>query len=136
MDEKELEKRNRIKENIKKHIDRLFSTTSVTAEESITKSLIEEVVKAERDLLIEIAKESDVFGKCVLHYRLPIDFRLDIDLSKASEVSELDRKTYWADYKIKLDSENLNPEELYNKKILMACTLHVPLKEEDNSGEQ
>lgn len=136
MEEKDLEKRNRHREDIKKYIDRLFATTSVTAEESITKSLIEDIKRVDRDLLIEIAKESDVFGKCVIHYRLPIEYRLDIDLYKASEVSELDRKSYWADYKIKLDSENLNPEEYYNKKILMACTLHVPLKEEDNSGEQ
>ncbi len=81
-----------------------------------------------------MASELDVFGKCVFHYRLPIDIRLNIEFSKATEVLENERILYWKEYKSKLSDRHLNPEEEYNKIILMACTLHVPInvKEENN----
>lgn len=130
MDDKELKKLNERKENIKKYIDRLFVTTSVNAEANITEELIKETKKVGVEELTKLANELDIFGKCVFHYRLPIDFRLNTEFSKATEVIESERKNFWKDYKQKLLSRHLNPEEEYNKIILMACTLHVPIKDE------
>ena len=129
MDDKEIQKINERKETIKKYIDRLYSTTSVNAEANITEELVKEAKKLGVEELSDMASELDVFGKCVLHYRLPIDMRLDINFSKATEVIESERKLYWDEYKRKLSEKKLNPEEEYNKIILMACTLHVPIKD-------
>lgn len=118
------------KENIKKLIDRLYATTSVNAEANATEELIKEAKKVGIEELINMSNDLDVFGKCVFHYRLPIDMRLDIGFSKATEVLESERKLYFKEYKDKLKSRNLNPEDEYNKIILMACTLHVPIKDE------
>ena len=131
MDDKELQKLQVRKDNIKKYIDRLYATTSVNAESNTTEELIKEAKKVGIEELTSFASELDVFGKCVLHYRLPIDFRIDINFSKATEVSEEDRKNYWKEYKQKLYDKKLNPEDEYNKIILMACTLHVPIKDEE-----
>ena len=135
MEDRELRKIAERKENIKKYIDRLFATTSVNAEGNITEELIKEAKKLGVAELTSMAAELDIFGKCVFHYRLPIDFRLDTDFSKATEVIESERKLYWKDYKQKLLAKNLNPEEEYNKIILMACTLHVPIKDEEQAPE-
>lgn len=135
MEDRELKKIAERKENIKKYIDRLFTTTSVNAEGNITEELIKEAKKLGVAELTNMASELDIFGKCVFHYRLPIDFRLDTDFSKATEVIESERKLYWKDYKQKLLAKNLNPEEEYNKIILMACTLHVPIKDEEPAPE-
>ena len=131
MEDRELQKIAERKENIKKYIDRLFATTSVNAEGNITEELIKEAKKLGVAELTNMASDLDVFGKCVFHYRLPIDFRLDTDFSKATEVIESERKLFWKEYKEKLLAKNLNPEEEYNKIILMACTLHVPIKDEE-----
>ena len=133
MDDRELAKLNIRKENIKKLIDRLYATTSINAETNTTEELIKEAKKVGILQLADLASELDVFGKCVLHYRLPIDMRLDIAFSKATEVIESERKIYWKEYKEKLKSKHLNPEDEYNKIILMACTLHVPIKDEELS---
>lgn len=130
MDERELKKINERKDNIKKYIDRLFATTSVNVESNVTEELIKEAKRLGLEELTNLASELDVFGKCVLHYRLPIDFRLDINFSKATEVIESERKLFWKEYKAKLLEKKLNPEEEYNKIILMACTLHVPINDE------
>lgn len=130
MDDRELAKLNVRKETIKKLIDRLYNTTSVNAEANTTEELIKEAKKVGVLQLADMASELDVFGKCVLHYRLPIDMRLDINFSKATEVIESERRLYWKEYKEKLKSKNLNPEDEYNKIILMACTLHVPIKDD------
>lgn len=135
MEDRELRKIAERKENIKKYIDRLYTTTSVNAEGNITEELIKEAKKLGVAELTSMAAELDIFGKCVFHYRLPIDFRLDTDFSKATEVIESERKLYWKDYKQKLLAKNLNPEEEYNKIILMACTLHVPIKDEEPAPE-
>lgn len=135
MDDKELKKLNERKENIIKYIDRLFVTTSVNAEANITEELIKEAKKVGVEELTNIAGELDIFGKCVFHYRLPIDFRLNKEFSMATEVIESERKIFWKDYKQKLLSRNLNPEEEYNKIILMACTLHVPIKDEPDNTD-
>lgn len=135
MEDRELKKIAERKENIKKYIDRLFATTSVNAEGNITEELIKEAKKLGVAELTSMASELDIFGKCVFHYRLPIDFRLDTDFSKATEVIESERKLYWKEYKQKLLERNLNPEEEYNKIILMACTLHVPIKDEEPAPE-
>lgn len=130
MDDRELAKLSVRKETIKKLIDRLYNTTSVNAEANTTEELIKEAKKVGVLQLADMASELDVFGKCVLHYRLPIDMRLDINFSKATEVIESERRLYWKEYKEKLKSKNLNPEDEYNKIILMACTLHVPIKDD------
>lgn len=135
MEDKELQKINERKENIKKYIDRLYNTTSVNAETNITEELVKDAKKLGLAELANLANELDVFGKCVLHYRLPIDFRLDINFSKATEVIESERKLYWKEYKQKLAEKKLNPEEEYNKIILMACTLHVPIKDEEPTSD-
>ena len=135
MDDKELKKNSERKENIKKYINRLYSTSSVTAESSITEDLIKEVKKLDMNELISMASELDVFGKCVFHYRLPIDIRLNIEFSKATEVLENERILYWKEYKSKLSDRHLNPEEEYNKIILMACTLHVPINVEEENND-
>lgn len=136
MEDRELRKLNERKENIKRYISRLYNTSSVTAESSITEDLIKEVKKIDVVELINLAKELDIFGKCVFHYRLPIDLRINIDFSKATEVPECDRLLYWKEYKEKLKNTKLNPEEEYNKIILMACTLHVPINDEDSQNEE
>lgn len=136
MEDRELQKINERKENIKKYIDKLYNTTSVNAEANITEELIKNAKKLGIEELSSLANELDIFGKCVLHYRLPIEFRLDINFSKATEVLESERKLYWKDYKQKLLEKKLNPEEEYNKIILMACTLHVPIKDEETAEEQ
>lgn len=135
MDDRELKKLNEKKENIKKYISRLYGTTSVTAESSITEDLIKEAKKVGVAELANLALELDVFGKCVLHYRMPIDMRLNVEFAKATEVSEGDRLLYWKDYKKILEGKKLNPEEEYNKIILMACTLHVPIKDAEEVAE-
>ena len=136
MEDKELQKINERKENIKKYIEKLYNTTSVNAEANITEELVKTAKKLGIEELSNLASELDIFGKCVLHYRLPIEFRLDINFSKATEVLESERKLYWNKYKRKLEEKKLNPEEEYNKIILMACTLHVPIKEEEVTDEQ
>ena len=135
MEDKTQHKLEEHKENIKKLINRLYLTTSVTAEASATEDLIKEVKKVSIEDLIDLSNEFDVFGKCVFHYRLPIDFRLNIAFSKATEVLENERKRYWKEYKEKLKEKSLNGEEEYNKIILMACTLHVPIKDEEEDVE-
>ena len=132
MDEKE--KIELHKENIKKYIERLYTTTSVNAEANITEELIKEIKKIGIIDLIELANTLDVFGKCVLHYRLPIEYRLDLNFSNATIVNEEDRKAYWKEYKIKLKNMNKGTEEEYDKIILMACTLHVPIKDEEEEN--
>ena len=136
MEDRELQKINERKDNIKKYIDKLYNTTSVNAEANITEELVKTAKKLGVEELSNLAGELDIFGKCVLHYRLPIEFRLDINFSKATEVLESERKLYWNQYKQKLAEKKLNPEEEYNKIILMACTLHVPIKEEEVTDEQ
>ena len=136
MEDREQRKINERKENIKKYINRLYTTTSVTAETNITEDLIKEVKKLSIDDLIELSNDFDVFGKCVFHYRLPIDIRINISFAKATEVLESERKTYWKEYKQKLKEKKLNPEEEYNKIILMACTLHVPINDEEEIEEE
>lgn len=136
MEDRELQKINERKENIKKYIDKLYNTTSVNAEANITEELVKDAKKLGIEELSNLAEELDVFGKCVLHYRLPIDFRLDINFSKATEVIESERKLFWKEYKQKLAEKKLNPEEEYNKIILMACTLHVPIKDEEPISEE
>ena len=79
MEDRELQKINERKENIKKYIDKLYNTTSVNAEANITVELVKDAKKLGIVELSNLAEELDVFGKCVLHYRLPIDFRLDIN---------------------------------------------------------
>lgn len=135
MEDKELQKLNEKKENIKKYISRLYNTTSVTAEANITEDLIKEVKKLGVSDLIDLSSEFDIFGKCVFHYRLPIDIRINIDFSKATEVAEGERIEYWKEYRKKLVGMKLNPEEEYNKIILMACTLHVPINVEEDEKE-
>ena len=135
MEDRELKKIAERKETIKKYIDRLYATTSVNAESNITEELVKEAKKLGVAELTNMASDLDVFGKCVFHYRLPIDFRLDADFSKATEVIESERKLYWKEYKQKLLGKNLNPEEEYNKIILMACTLHVPIKDEEPAAD-
>lgn len=135
MSDKEIQKLEEHKENIRKYIARLYATTSVTAEANTTDELIKEVKKVSIEDLIDLSKEFDIFGKCVFHYRLPIDLRLDIGFSKATEVPENERKVYWREYKSKLKDLRLNGEEEYNKIILMACTLHVPINDEDEEKE-
>ena len=135
MDDRELRKLNEKKETIKKYISRLYGTTSVTAESSITEDLIREGKKLGVVELTNLAQELDVFGKCVFHYRMPIDMRLNVDFAKATEVSESERLVYWREYKKKLEEKRLNPEEEYNKIILMACTLHVPINDKDEPKE-
>lgn len=130
MEDRELAKINARKENIKKLIDRLYATTSVNAEANTTEELIKEAKKLGIDELINMSSDLDIFGKCVFHYRLPIDMRIDINFSKATEVIESERRLYWKEYKDKLKDKHLNPEDEYNKIILMACTLHVPIKDE------
>ena len=132
MEDKELQKLNEKKENIKKYISRLYNTTSVTAESNITEDLIKEVKKVSIEDLISLSTELDVFGKCVFHYRFPIDIRINIDYSKATEVVESERIEYRKKYRKKLNEMKLNPEEEYNKIILMACTLHVPINVEED----
>ena len=127
MEDRELVKLNMHKDHIRKYISRLYGTTSVTAEASITEDLNKEVKKVSIEDLIELSKEFDCFGRCVFHYRLPIDIRINIDFSKATTVPEEERLSYWKEYKEKLFGQHLNPEEEYNKIILMACTLHVPI---------
>lgn len=136
MDEKELEKLNARKAEIKRLIDKIYSTTSLNVETQATEDLIKEIKKLTHDEMIDFTKEQDVFGKCVLHYRLPIEMRMDVEFSKVSTVDEFDRKSYWVEYKKKLKGNSLNPEEEYNKIIMMACILHVPIKEEENTESE
>lgn len=136
MEDREIAKLNVRKENIKKLIDRLYATTSVNAEANTTEELIKEAKKLGVEELINMSESLDVFGKCVFHYRLPIDMRLNISFSKATEVIESERKLYWKEFKEKLKDKKLNPEDEYNKIILMACTLHVPIKDEEPSIDE
>lgn len=136
MEDREIAKLNVRKENIKKLIDRLYATTSVNAESNTTEELIKEAKKLGVEELINMSDSLDVFGKCVFHYRLPIDMRLNISFSKATEVIESERKLYWKEFKEKLKDKKLNPEDEYNKIILMACTLHVPIKDEEPSIDE
>ena len=129
MEDRELRKIEGYKENIRKYLSRLFNTSSVTAEASITEDMIKVVKKLSIEELIDFSSELDTFGKCVFHYRLPIDIRINISFSKATEVPIEERLAFWKDYKEKLNAQKLNPEEEYNKIILMACTLHVPINE-------
>ncbi len=135
MEDRELIRLEARKDNIKKLIDRLYATTSVNAEANATEELVKEVKKIGTEELAKLASELDVFGKCVLHYRLPIDMRLDVNFAKSTEVIESERKLYWKEYKQKLAAKNLNTEEEYNKIILMACTLHVPIKDDETKSE-
>ena len=135
MVDKDLEKINENKLIIKKYIDRLYSTTSVNAEGNITEELVAIAKKLGVNELSNLASELGVFGKCVFHYRFPIDMRLDVNFSKATFVTEIERKLYWKEYKEKLKLKKLNPEDEYNKLILMACTLHVPIKDDDENSQ-
>lgn len=135
MEDRELRKIEGYKENIRKYLSRLFNTSSVTAEASITEDMIKIVKKLNIEELIEFSSELDTFGKCVFHYRLPIDIRININFSKATEVPIEERLEFWRDYKEKLKTQKLNPEEEYNKLILMACTLHVPLNDKKEETE-
>lgn len=123
------EKINNVCENIIKIIDKLRMTSSVNSESNLTENLINEIKKIDISDLIKLSKRLDVFGKAVLYYRLPIDYRLNKELSDATRVIEEERVSYYNEFKNELKSMNLNPEDEYNKKILMACTLHVPLGE-------
>ena len=135
MEDRELRKIEGYKENIRKYLSRLFNTSSVTAEASITEDMIKIVKKLSIEELIEFSSELDTFGKCVFHYRLPIDIRININFSKATEVPIEERLEFWRDYKEKLKTQKVNPEEEYNKLILMACTLHVPLNDKKEETE-
>lgn len=121
------EKLDIIHENINKIIDKLRMTSSINSEMNLTENLINEIRKIDISKLIEFAKEFDVFGKAVIYYRLPIEYRLNKVLSDATRVSEEERIHYFDEFKEKIVNMNMNPEDEYNKKILMACTLHVPL---------
>lgn len=125
----EEEKINNICENIVKIIDKLRLTSSVNSEANLTENLVDEIKKIDINRLVEFSKELDVFGKSVLYYRLPIEYRLNKNLSDATRVLEEERASYYNDFKNELINMKLNPEDEYNKKILMACTLHVPLGE-------
>lgn len=130
MEEKDIEKINKIKEDLKKCIDRIYNTTSLGAETTNVESICALIKKIEKDELIEFTSELDIFGKCVLYYKLPIEYRLMVEFINAARVSEGDRLLYWKDYKVKLKEQKLNPEEEYNKIIMMACILHVPIEDE------
>ena len=122
------EKNNLRIENIKKNIDRLYNTASITQEATYTQDLIREAEKVSISDLCTLAGTLNVFGKCVLHYRLPIEMRINKELSEATAVPDEEREKFWEEYKVKLASLGKGPEEEYDKKILMACTLHVPLE--------
>lgn len=125
----EEEKINNICENIVKIIDKLRLTSSVNSEANLTDNLVNEIKKIDINRLVEFSKKLDVFGKSVMYYRLPIEYRLNKNLSDATRVLEDERLSYYNEFKNELSNMKLNSEDEYNKKILMACTLHVPLGE-------
>lgn len=131
MEEKELKKNEETKESIKKLIDKIYNTMSINQETQATEDLNAIVKKADKNVLIELADTLDVFGKCVLYYKTPIELRLDINFINATRVEEDKRLEYWKEYKIKLKDKKFNQEEEYNKIIMMACILHVPIEDKD-----
>lgn len=131
MEDRELQKLNEQKETLRKLIDKLYNTISINQETNATDELISIVKKMDKNALIEFAQTLDTFGRCVLYYKTPIELRLDIDFINATRVEEDERLNFWKDYKVKLKDRNLNPEEEYNKIIMMACILHVPINDKE-----
>lgn len=134
MEDREKSKIEIKKANILKLLDKLYNTTSLTQETLATEELVKEIKSLPTEELVALATELDVFRKCVLYYRLPINFRLDINFANAVKVDEDTRNKYWKEYKLKLHNQKLNPEEEYNKIIMMACTLHVPINVKEIDG--
>ena len=130
MDEKELLKIKYRIENIKKYINKIYTTNSINVETSALNDFIKEAEKVPIEFLVDLSKELDIFGKCVLHYKLPIEQRTNKELFQATLVSEDDRIKFFSEFKEKLKTQHLGPEEEYNKIILMVCMLHVPLDTE------
>lgn len=135
MDDKELEKLNKQKEELSKLIEKVYNTVSLTQETTATEDIVSIIKKMDKEGMLEYASNLDVFGKCIFYYKMPIEFRLDVDFINATRVNEEDRLNYWKEYKVKLHDRNLNKEEEYNKIIMMACILHVPIKEKEETEE-
>lgn len=131
MDDRELKKLEQQKETLKKLIDKIYNTVSINQETNATEELISIVKKMDKNALIEFASTIDTFGRCVLYYKTPIELRLDVDFINATRVEEEERLNYWKEYKIKLKEKSINPEDEYNKIIMMACILHVPINDND-----
>lgn len=131
MDDRELKKIEQQKETLKKLIDKIYNTVSINQETNATEELISIVKKMDKNALIEFASTIDTFGRCVLYYKTPIELRLDVDFINATRVEEEERLNYWKEYKIKLKEKSINPEDEYNKIIMMACILHVPINDND-----
>lgn len=131
MDDRELKKIEQQKEVLKKLIDKIYNTVSINQETNATEELISIVKKMDKNALIEFASTIDTFGRCVLYYKTPIELRLDVDFINATRVEEEERLNYWKEYKIKLKEKSINPEDEYNKIIMMACILHVPINDND-----
>lgn len=135
MEEFELSRiKNKI-ENIKKFINKLYLTTSVKVESTTLNELIKETDNLPYEYLIELSKELDIFGKSVLHYKLPLEIRTIKELYDETLTTEEDRINYFNDYKLKLKSQHLGIEEEYNKLLLMACMLHVPLNNNKQNSD-
>lgn len=134
MEDRENRKIELKKATIMKLLDKLYNTTSLNQETLATEELIKEIKSLPREELISFTTELDVFKKCVLYYRLPINFRLDVEFANSVKVDESLRKKFWKEYKIKLHDQKINPEEEYNKIIMMACTLHVPINVKEIDG--
>lgn len=135
MEDKESKKIEETKESIKKLIDKMYNTMSINQETQANEELNSIVKKTDKNVLVELAGTLDTFGKCVLYYKTPIELRLELDFINATKVSEEERLSYWKEYKQKLKAKNFNLEEEYNKIIMMACILHVPIEESCADGE-
>lgn len=130
MEDKELEKIEGTKAEIRKYIDKIYNTSSLTQEANATEEIIKLMKKLDDESMVALAESLDVFGKCVLYYKLPIEYKMNVNLTNASRVIESERLAYWKEYKQKLKELKWNVEEEYNKIIMMACILHTPIKEE------
>ena len=113
-------------ENIKKLINKLYTTTSVKVESTTLNELIKETESIPLEYLINLSNELDIFGKCVFHYKLPLEVRTIKEFFMATNTIEEDRIKYFEEYKLKLKDQHLGIEEEYNKIILMVCMLHIP----------
>lgn len=132
MDERELKKIEEQKEMLKKYIEKIYNTMSINQETLATEDMNALIKKMDKNVLIEFASTFDVFGKCVLYYKTPIELRLDPNFISITRVEEIERIEYWKKYKKILKEKKFNPEEEYNKIIMMACILHVPIDEKDD----
>lgn len=130
MEEKELTKIEEAKAEIKKYIEKIYNTTSLTQEANATEEIIKLMKKLDDDNMVALANDLDVFGKCVLYYKLPIEYKMNVNLTNAARVLESERLVYWKEYKQKLKDLKWNTEEEYNKIIMMACILHTPIDDE------